>query len=63
MSDGLAGDALAPDPDHLLDWMAGATRERDAWRAMGERAARHVHRCYAWMAVTDRLVESLFAGA
>ena len=62
LSDGLTGDALAADPDHLAELMAGAAREADAWREMGDRAARHVRGVYTWDAVTDRLVEALFGG-
>jgi hypothetical protein len=40
--------------------MAGAARDRDAWRSMGERSAEHVHRHFSWRAVTDVLVAHLF---
>ncbi len=57
------GDALAPDAEHLFELMEAAARQRDTWRAMGERGAAHVHRHFTWSAVTDRLVSCLFAGA
>jgi hypothetical protein len=57
------GDALAPDSEHLFELMAAAARDRDGWRAMGERGAAHVHAGFTWATVTDRLVSCLFAGA
>jgi glycosyltransferase involved in cell wall biosynthesis len=59
-SEGYVGDALAPDADHLAELMAGAMRDRDTWRSMGERGAEHVHRHFTWGAVTDVLVANLF---
>ena len=63
LSDGLSGDALSPDPEHLYTLMVDAAREGDAWRAMGQRGARHVRERYTWAAVTDRLVDVLFGAA
>ncbi|MEP6998413.1 MAG: glycosyltransferase family 4 protein [Betaproteobacteria bacterium] len=62
LSDDCVGDALSPDRDHLTELMMDAARDRDAWRAMGERGADHVHRHFTWDAVTDRLVSYLFVG-
>jgi glycosyltransferase involved in cell wall biosynthesis len=60
----LVGDALAPDPGHLLELMTRAARDRDDWREMGARGARHVRNGYTWKLVTDLLVASFFpAGA
>ena len=55
-----AGDALAPDPEHLLELMTSATRDRDAWRDMGSHGARHVRSRYTWSLVTDLLAASFF---
>jgi glycosyltransferase involved in cell wall biosynthesis len=56
----LAGDALKPDPAHLLELMTSAARDRDDWREMGVRGARHVRNGYTWNLVTDLLVASFF---
>lgn len=60
-SEGWAGDALSPDVDHLVELMEDSSRARDAWRAMGKRGAEHVHRNFSWDAVTQVLVDRLFA--
>lgn len=59
LSDTEAGDALAPDPDHLVELMRDAARDRDRLREEGARAARHARENFAWDAVTDRLLASL----
>lgn len=63
LSEDEVGESLAPDPEHLYELMAGAARDRDTWRGMGERGAEHVHRHFSWTAVTDLLVSCLFARA
>jgi glycosyltransferase involved in cell wall biosynthesis len=63
LSEDEVGESLAPDPEHLYELMAGAARDRDTWRGMGERGAEHVHRHFTWIAVTDLLVSCLFARA
>lgn len=60
LDDGLVGDALAPDADHLFESMASAAADGEAWRAMGLHGVRHVQRNYTWSAVTDTLVACLF---
>ena len=62
-SEDWVGDALSPDVDHLVELMTGAARDPDAWRAMGERGADHVHRNLGWETVTEVLVARLFAAA
>lgn len=60
-SEGGVGDALSPDVDHLVELMKDASQDRDTWRAMGKRGAEHVHRNFSWDAVTQLLVDRLFA--
>lgn len=60
-SEGWVGDGLSPDVDHLVELMKDASRDRDGWRAMGKRGAEHVHRNFSWDAVTQVLVDQLFA--
>ena len=59
LSDTESGDALAPDPDHLVELMRDAARNRDRLREEGARAARHARDNFDWSAVTDRLLASL----
>lgn len=59
LSDGESGDALAPDPDHLVELMRDAARRRDRAREQGVRAAAHAHEYFSWDTVTERLLERL----
>jgi glycosyltransferase involved in cell wall biosynthesis len=52
-----AGDALAPDADHLVELMRDAARHRDGAQAQGARAAAYVRDRFSWDAVTNLLLE------
>jgi glycosyltransferase involved in cell wall biosynthesis len=56
------GDCLDPDPDHLVELMREALRERGDAPRRGAIGATHVARNLTWEHVTERLVAVLFAG-
>jgi glycosyltransferase involved in cell wall biosynthesis len=56
------GDCLDPDPDHLVELMLEALRERDAAPRRGAAGAAHVSQHLSWERVTEQLVGVLFAG-
>jgi glycosyltransferase involved in cell wall biosynthesis len=56
------GDCLEPDPDHLVELMREALRERDDAPQHGAIGADHVARSLTWEHVTERLVNVMFAG-
>jgi glycosyltransferase involved in cell wall biosynthesis len=56
------GDYLEPDPDHLVELMRQASRDRDGALRLGAAGAAHVAQNFTWERVTERLVEVLFAG-
>jgi glycosyltransferase involved in cell wall biosynthesis len=56
------GDYLEPDPDHLVELMQQAARERDGAARIGATGAAHVAQSFTWERVTERLVEALFGG-
>jgi glycosyltransferase involved in cell wall biosynthesis len=59
LSDTESGDALAPDPDHLVELMRDAARNRGRVREQGALAARHARDNFDWDTVTERLLASL----
>ena len=56
LPDGQAGEALAPDRDHLIGLMKAAVADPQGMRRRGAAGARHVHAHFTWEAMTERLL-------